>query len=437
MFRQYMTFPSKRLVPGQGGGVDPLIVFPPHLTQHLRPLRPALVGHPSTRWKPHSSWGSSKLPPHGVVALEFRTAGEVSEFRRQTTKSAVEHDIRVGADVGAAPTDHWCPIGESQDLFGASADAERLVSADGLKGLTGKGVNVVIVDRGLNKSGLRNFGGGWPHLPEGSDRWQEPGATEAEDARHGMMIASLVQQFAPAATIYDLPLIPPQVMNVPLFLSTVEAGFHQMACDINSRPGGRDEAWVVVNAWAIFDSRSEHPAGDYTGGTNHQFRALANRLSRRGIDLVFCAGNCGQYCPDDRCGPTDCGPGRSILGVNSYANVLTVGAVRVDGMPLGYSSQGPGQSALCREKPDLVCPSNFRLPHDEFGKCTGTSAACGVAAGVVAALRGRWGPEVCRPAQLIRLLNQGAGERWNPQTGHGILNARRTRELLAQQYPNR
>ena len=45
-----------------------------------------------------------------------------------------------------------------------------------------------------------------------------------------------------------------------------------------------------------------------------------------GIDVVFSAGNCGQFCPDRRCGETDRGPGHSIWGANSHPRVLTFGA---------------------------------------------------------------------------------------------------------------
>jgi Subtilase family len=185
--------------------------------------------------------------------------------------------------------------------------------------------------------------------------------------------------------------------------------------------------WVVVNAWALFDRSSDLPgAGGVGSDGSHPFHGAVQGVTATGSDVVFVAGNCGQYCPDDRCGASDIGPGYSISGPSAYAEVLTVGAVRVDGLPLGYSSQGPG--LIATNKPELCAPSNFSETFDPGQINSGTSAACAVAAGVVAALRTR---ATVSPADMIVALNQGTGgTSWDPQFGYGTLNAAATRGIL-------
>ena len=162
--------------------------------------------------------------------------------------------------------------------------------------------------------------------------------------------------------------------------------------------------WILVNPWGIYDRRSEYPLGGYTENPFSLFNLLVAVAVLQDIDVVFAAGNCGQFCPDNRCGERDRGPGHSIWGANSLEPVLTVGAVRADDMWLGYSSQGPGQPrlALGAEKPDLCAASQFREDDDAFSINSGTSAACGLAGGVVAALRSRWDTGSVPPRRLKR-----------------------------------
>jgi len=107
--------------------------------------------------------------------------------------------------------------------------------------------------------------------------------------------------------------------------------------------------------------------------------------------------------------------------------VLTTGAVRTDGRWSGYSSQGIGQPGLSRWKPDLCAPSDFAEDGDAYMGNGGTSAACALTAGVVAALRGKWGPGEISPDMLRLLLAATAqkteGPQWNNRLGFGILDA--------------
>jgi len=112
-------------------------------------------------------------------------------------------------------------------------------------------------------------------------------------------------------------------------------------------------------------------------------------------------------------------------------------------MWLGYSSQGPGQPQLGWEKPDFCAASHFCENDDAFSINTGTSAACGLTAGIVAALRSRWNSTRVSPDQLKDILNQTArrppGLSWGNalgyRLGNGILDASAAFKELKHQFP--
>ena len=72
-----------------------------------------------------------------------------------------------------------------------------------------------------------------------------------------------------------------------------------------------------------------------------------------------------------------------------------------------YSTQGPGR--LDSNKPDLSCYTHF-VGSGVYDADSGTSAACPVAAGVVAALRTAYPPSTLSPAQLRNLLRRSADD---------------------------
>lgn len=243
------------------------------------------------------------------------------------------------------------------------------------------------------------------------------------------MLTRNILGLAPNVVFYDLPAIPPAILNIPVFVSSLQAAYILMQAGMKQIPG----PWILVNAWALFNRRSDlQGSGAFGDNGGHPFHTIVQGLTAQGVDLVFVAGNCGQICPDDRCGPLDIGPGRSISGANAYDEVLTVGAVRVNGLRIGNSSQGPG--LIAPQKPDLVCPSNFAEITNEGLISSGTSASCGLAAGVVAALRtpAAWsgGKVPPTPAAMIAALQHGAGAVWHRERGYGLLNAGKTRGTL-------
>jgi Subtilase family len=349
-----------------------------------------------------------------------------------------------GSDIPFAVSDHWCPSDAAYPIFADRAAAQRLLGVDSLRShneTDGDGVNVVVVDQGLDQNGLvGNYKGGWTvnNVPPGTTPSPPPGSSRRS---HGMMIAHNILQVAPKVALFDLPLAPWKISNIPGFLSVADAAFRSMRADIAryKSSGQWPGPWILVNPWGIFDTKSDlHPPHDYIRNRHHAFNRLVADVVHDGIDVVFAAGNCGQFCPDNRCGGRDKGPGHSIWGANSHPDVLTVGAVRSDGMWLGYSSQGPGQSSLdlptgrrpnrAHDKPDLCASSQFCEHNDAFTTNTGTSASCALATGVVAALRSKW-TDVTQvtPAKLKKLLvdtaRRSGGPRWDGRLGHGILDA--------------
>jgi hypothetical protein len=405
------------------------------------------VERPSLNWPRYSSDRSTTRVPKLIIRFVIPNPEAARAWQAGMRVGHDDGELVISAlvaDPGAGDADHWCPVAPGDTSFGTRADARRQIGAGSLgqAPLSGSGVNLVIVDRGLNQQaieqrfGTGHFGGGWPFTPQTDDPRpaQQPGQTSIADAAHGLMLARNILDIAPDAVLWDLPLLPPRIFDIQLFVSEAHAAFISMLNDI-AHTGG---IWILVNAWAIFDRRSEVPLGGYTENLPsptplHLFsQEVAGAIDNR-HDVIFCAGNCGEFCPDRRCNPSDQGAGRSIWGANSYYRVLTVGAARTDGAWIGYSSQGPGQPNLAppnrpghNEKPDLCAPSGFCEDFDAHLVNAGTSAATGVAAGVVAALRSNWSPQQVRPEVLNLILNAAARQSlaggWNSRFGNGILN---------------
>jgi hypothetical protein len=355
--------------------------------------------------------------------------------------------IEVGADIAFDAVDHWCATGQSDRQFRDRGAAKRLIGLKALadENLSGKNVNVIIVDRGLNKDDIESklkgkFGGGWAIDPENGGPRIAPGSLKVvrgvTNNDHGMMIARNILAVAPEVCLYDLPLIPPRIIGIPTFLSDAHAAFERVMADLDRR-GARDkgERWILVNAWAPFDRTSEMPRGNYSENPSHPFLKLIGQMVDRNIEMVFAAGNCGQFCPDPRCGAYDVGPGRSVHGANAHPRVLTVGAITTHSIAVGSSSQGEGPVALAGKKPDLVAPSMFSEDSDRHTRNGGTSAACAVAAGVLAALRQRWGPKDVPPDVMKQCLRETAWRpsppAWDRRLGCGVINAEAALDHLA------
>jgi hypothetical protein len=362
----------------------------------------------------------------------------VNAHRGKKLDAAGNAFLSIGSDPGASIADHWCPGAANLAIFGHRNHARRTVRADVLveQGLRGQSVNVVIIDEGLDKAMIpaKNWGGGLDHYID-TDLVLPAGA--APPRSHGMMIARSILDLAPDAKLYDVPAIPSTTApSVQVFVSTIQAAYASLIHEILYRRSMAEwrGPWIFVNAWGIFDASAD-PTGSYTRNTEPGGHPMINLVGRavhdHHFDIIFAAGNCGQFCPSQTCGRRDRGPGHSIWGANAHPLVITAGAVRSDETWIGYSSQGPGPELLALQKPDLCAPTQFCETHDAALLSSGTSASCAMTAGVVAALRSKpaWDqfsvtPEALKLAlvKIPRKPNGPAG--WDDRFGFGVLNAR-------------
>lgn len=393
-----------------------------------------LLGCPSNDLRQEGEAGHpAAILPRLVVSLEMadRAAAEAL--------LAIHQDVfgptaALGADlVIGALEEHWCPGEAASPVFGDRAAAHRLLRADQV--LPGAApVTIIMVDTGLPKGILP--------APPAFRGWEvgdasTPGAPRRKPGDpltpHGEMVARNALSLLPGARLLDCPLIPDGITHLKLFLSTAVAAFEQMEMTIRALHArempGQASAWVICNAWGVFDPSAEarDPGLSYTRNPRHPLAEAIRRLNALQVDIVFAAGNCGRFCPNRRCHPDFTGPGRSIHGANAHPDVLTVGAVRNDALWLGYAAEGPGPVALCYSKPDLCAPSQFAEVDDARRQNTGTSAACGLASGAVALLRSHQGPDALPPESLRALLRAKAWQPdgaagWQPRTGFGILD---------------
>lgn len=344
-------------------------------------------------------------------------------------------DPKIDLQLGFMP-DHWCPSAISGRHFATSALALNRIGVPALHAACAKGkdVNVVVVDHGVDPDQLPpgSVGGHWVRIAPGTVVPGHPPPISRARLRHGTMIARMVLAVAPEARIWDLRVVP-EPGDVIARLGDVRAGYDRVLADIAADPQLKSQRWVFVNPWGVYDSRYDlddyvhdlaHWFNAYIGGQRQADGTFTGGVAQRDVDLVFAAGNAGQFCPSWRQGPTDRGPGRSILGVNGHPAALSVGAVRADHLWIGYSSQG--RSRLGAEKPDLCAPSSFVEAADHARLNSGTSAASAVAAGVVAALRSRMTQQKA-PEELRGILRTTAtrppAAGWSERTGWGVINA--------------
>jgi serine protease AprX len=283
-------------------------------------------------------------------------------------------------------------------------------------GHRGEGVIVGVIDQGIDGSeypvtgGFNRAGG------------QQPGAAAIDS--HGSMCAADVLVAAPEAKLYDYPfLVPRSSSALAMFSAVLE----------HRRLDGTPH--VVSNSWGfVAVPPKELDPTNEIWDLDHPLHRKIREVISSGAPVVFAAGNCGGPCPSGACQQSSIGPGISIHGSNSLEEVITVAAVNSAGDRIGYSSQGPGMFA--QEKPDVAAYSHFfgnfgpgRPGGDGTPFDNGTSAACPVAAGVVALLLSRF--PGATPAQLRDAVVDGAGgSAWSADTGHGIVNAGAAMELM-------
>lgn len=295
------------------------------------------------------------------------------------------------------------------------------------KGLTGRGVPVAVVDSGINKAHLIARGQK-PNI-DAKASWSPRGVTSKPGRHpvdHGTMCAFDVGIAAPQARLLDYALLlsttsGPTVMAG--FLSDAVTAYGRLLRMIRRVPPGRRRL-VVNNSWGMFSPSWDFPPGhpgNYSHNPAHPFNVIVASLEREGADILFAAGNCGRQCPDGRCefGPRQ----RPVCGANSHPKVLSVGGIDHRKRRIGYSSQGPG--TLAARKPDISSYTAFKGSLVFPGGDGGTSTACPVAAGVVAAVRTKYPPAKVSPEQLRTLIYKTAddlgGTGYDPNYGWGAI----------------
>jgi len=350
-----------------------------------------------------------------------------------------ERDFNDGEPFWSDPDLHGQFVLPSANKATGDADAVRLdldtaVLQD--NDLYGSDVAVAIVDTGIYRRHLAKQLGFKPAL-DVDNSWTPPSvATWPGRNRigHGTMCAYGVLAVAPNVTLLDYPLL----LGRP-------AGEHTVSATIGEMMRGyliliwrwaiirtiTQSALVVNNSWGIFHpSLDDYPASDprrYIDNPHHPFRLYIWLLTAFGADVVFAAGNCGSGCPNAVCLQRTAG---MIMGANAYDEVLTIAGCDIHDVRVCYSSQGPSIAGMPSQKPDVTAYTEFlgskvqRGPRG-FGPDTGTSAACAVASGCIAALRTRRPPTATDPATMIAVLQATAhpagGGVPNYDYGYGII----------------
>ncbi len=297
------------------------------------------------------------------------------------------------------PQIQTCLVCAGSPPVGTDADVARQldVSALAAQGLDGTGVPLAIVDTGINLAHL-NSRGRTPPLDTGAS-FTYSGATAGPGQHatgHGTMCAYDAGIAAPAATLLDHAVL--RSSSFSSQLSDAILSYSRLLAFMRNQS---HRALVVSNSWAMFDPAWDFPPGhpgNYSHNPAHPFNIIVASLESAGADILFAAGNCGRDCPAGSCA---FGAAPPICGANSHPRVLSVAGVDTTRARVGYSSQGPG--VLSAQKPDISAYTHFQ--GSGVGTTdSGTSAACPVAAGVVAAIRTKHSALDISPDQLRSLI---------------------------------
>lgn len=385
---------------------------------------------------------TSGLDHHSLTSMAFASQSSNTFLLRGTIDSndmeaVFEQASRSGINMYSDPEIGAFPTCGATSPVGTGADVRRLSGSGTLAqlGAFGQRVAVAIVDTGINLRHLQNLGLS-PTLDSQHSWSPVPTQAGAHPLGHGTMCAYDVLLLAPNAVLLDFAVLRStrrggSVMDGLLSDAIQAYGIllNQALLPAAERPY---QSLVVSNSWGVFHPSWDFPPGNvmrYIDNPQHPFNIQVGALARAGADIVFAAGNCGPACPDNRCqGLTQ----NTITGANSHGDVLCVGGVDTRDALVGYSSHGPG--ALTPQKPDLATYTHF-LGSQAFGTNSpdsGTSAACPVASGAVAALRsikpfdsGISKRSTSALRQFLRdQCRQTTGSGWNAQNGHGILDLR-------------
>lgn len=306
--------------------------------------------------------------------------------------------------------------------------------------MTGAGVNLAIVDTGINLEYLRNLGL-HPRLDAAKSWVPRPAELTpgALPVNHGTMCAFDALLAAPECTLLDVAVLLSNRAGGSAMDGLLSDAFlayaHLHRIMTGPHRPGEGRSMVVSNSWGMFraswDFPIDHPS-NYSHNPNHPFNRMVGRLSQAGADILFAAGNCGRECMDSRCG----GVAGPIYGANSHPRVITVAGVDIEKHRVGYSTRGPG--TLSRMKPDLCGYTHFR-GSGVYAADGGTSAATPVVAGVMAAFRSRFPYTPTDPLRssasvrsiFLRTAEDRGSMGFDFEYGWGIVNGSRLAAIRA------
>jgi subtilisin family serine protease len=333
----------------------------------------------------------ARVDPRDLASLQAEPAVDrvsrdapLQPFERRHAVAAAERGGRVECASAEQPT-------------GTVRQVVRDLGVDHIwsGGHTGRGIVVGVVDGGITAYSRPTQFGGWPAIPEAPALGEVIGGWPAADwgttaegwGQHGNMIAFDVQAMAPEADIWDIRIWEPDV-TFPALVSNAVAAYR--AVIDHHRVHGVPH--VLVNAWGLYDADN---GPEYAFDPESDMALELEHALDEGILVLFAAGNCGDGCPfpgDTPCGLGSRGPAGSILGPNGHPQVMSVGAATIHGEWCGYTSQGPATlPPNDPDKPDFCSISQFAgfFPNDSGLRPYdgGTSAATGIAGGIVALLK--------------------------------------------------
>ncbi|MGE5152153.1 MAG: S8 family serine peptidase [Rhodospirillaceae bacterium] len=309
------------------------------------------------------------------------------------------------------------------------------------RGLDGTKVAVAIMDTGINLAHLRAQPLSNGAFLDIANSWVAPGTTTTPGFHpldHGTMCAYDVLIAAPKVALLDFPVLAPRAAGGALVGSVLSVAFKAYSQIMSSWAVAFDasglseyDALVINNAWGILHPSSDFPVGHpgrYIDNPKHPFNQMVGMLARSGADIVFAAGNCGSPCADISCAGLTTG---TITGASALADVLTLAGCDTADQRVGYSSQGPSIANMFQNKPDVTAYTHFQgsLVAGATAPDGGTSAACAVASGCIAALRTKLAPSATPSASLFDQLRVTARKPpdiaaagWNADYGFGIID---------------